>query len=173
MPLRTPTDDVNDEKSVSRMTLRQVLYTGMTDVVRFGSDFTHYEQNETEITAYFADGSSVTGDLLVGADGTNSRVRAQKLPHARVEDSGVVAIGGKVPLTGETRALLPEGVFPGIGLVLAPRGMACVLHVMEFPWAPAAARPCPATRRSTTSTGASSRTATASPRTSPASTARG
>ncbi|WP_344504814.1 NAD(P)/FAD-dependent oxidoreductase [Dactylosporangium maewongense] len=143
VPLRTPTDDVNDEKSVSRMTLRQVLYTGMTDVVRFGSDFTHYEQTETEITAYFADGSSVTGDLLVGADGTNSRVRAQKLPHARVEDSGVVAIGGKVPLTGETRALLPEGVFPGIGLVLAPRGMACILHVMEFPWGPGGGSPVP------------------------------
>lgn len=144
VPLRPPADDVNDEKSVSRMTLRQVLYTGMTDVVRFGSVFTHYEQHRDDtITAHFADGSTATGDVLVGADGTNSLVRAQRLPHARVEDSGVLAIGGKVALTAETRALLPEGVFPGIGLVLAPHGFACILHVMEFPWGPAGASPLP------------------------------
>jgi 2-polyprenyl-6-methoxyphenol hydroxylase-like FAD-dependent oxidoreductase len=143
VPLRRPVDDVNDEKSVSRMTLRQVLYSGMQDVVRFGSAFTHYEQHAGGVTAHFADGSTATGDVLVGADGTNSRVRAQLLPHARVEDSGIVAIGGKVPLTAETRALLPEGVFPGIGLVLAPHGLACILHLMEFPWGPAGASPLP------------------------------
>jgi 2-polyprenyl-6-methoxyphenol hydroxylase-like FAD-dependent oxidoreductase len=148
VPLRPPADDVNDEKSVSRMTLRQVLYTGMTDVVRFGSEFTHYEQHpdrdgQGTVTAHFADGTTATGDVLVGADGTGSRVRAQRLPHARVEDSGVVAIGGKVPLTAQTRALLPEGVFPGIGLVLAPHGMSCILHLMEFPWGPDGASPLP------------------------------
>ncbi|GAA3193655.1 FAD-dependent oxidoreductase [Dactylosporangium siamense] len=141
VPLRPPADDVNDEKSVSRMTLRQVLYTGIE--VRFGREFTHYEQHDGAVTAHFADGSTATGDLLVGADGTNSRVRAQLLPHARVEDSGVVAIGGKVALTERTRALLPEGVFPGIGLILAPHGLACILHVMEFPWGPDGASPVP------------------------------
>lgn len=144
VPLRPPSDDVNDEKSVSRMTLRQLLFTGMEDVVRFGSDFTRYESHAGgTVTAHFADGSSATGDLLVGADGTGSRVRAQLLPDARVEDSGIIAIGAKVPLTAETRALLPDGVFPGIGLVLAPRGIACILHLLEFPWGPGGASPLP------------------------------
>jgi 2-polyprenyl-6-methoxyphenol hydroxylase-like FAD-dependent oxidoreductase len=34
----------------------------------------------------------------------------------------------------QSTSLLPGGVFPGIGMVLAPRGMACILHWMEFPW---------------------------------------
>ncbi|WP_433066528.1 FAD-dependent oxidoreductase [Dactylosporangium sp. CS-033363] len=134
--LREPTDDVNDEKSVSRMTLRQVLFTGMEDVLHFDKTFIRYSHEpDGRVTAHFADGTSDTGDLLVGADGVNSPVRGQRLPHARLEDAGIIAVAAKVPMTPESTSLMPEGVFPGIGLVLAPRGMACILHWMEFPWA--------------------------------------
>jgi 2-polyprenyl-6-methoxyphenol hydroxylase-like FAD-dependent oxidoreductase len=133
LPLRTTADDVNGEKSVSRMTLRQVLFTGMEDVIHFDKTFIRYEQGAHSVTAHFADGTSATGDLLVGAEGANSPVRRQYLPHARLEDSGVVSIAAKVPMTPESTALLPAGLFPGIGLVLAPHGMNCILHWMEFP----------------------------------------
>nr|BFE61303.1 hypothetical protein GCM10020063_058290 [Dactylosporangium thailandense] len=63
-------------------------------------------------------------------------MRRQRLPHARLEDAGIVAVAGKVPMTPESTLLMPEGLFPGIGMVLAPRGMACILHWMEFPWTP-------------------------------------
>jgi 2-polyprenyl-6-methoxyphenol hydroxylase-like FAD-dependent oxidoreductase len=133
--LREPTDDVNDEKSVSRMTLRQVLFTGMEDVLQFGKTFVRYHHEpDGQVTAHFADGTTATADLLVGADGVNSPVRRQRLPHARLEDAGIIAIAGKVPMTPESVALMPPGLFPGIGLILAPRGMACILHWMEFPW---------------------------------------
>ncbi|MGI5239159.1 FAD-dependent oxidoreductase [Dactylosporangium sp. CA-139066] len=133
--LREPTDDVNDEKSVSRMTLRQVLFTGMEDVLRFGKTFIRYQhESDGRVTAHFADGTSDTADLLVGADGVNSPVRRQRLPHARLEDAGIVAVAAKVPMTPESTSLMPAGLFPGIGLILAPRGMACILHWMEFPW---------------------------------------
>ncbi|MET8154948.1 NAD(P)/FAD-dependent oxidoreductase [Sphaerisporangium sp. NPDC005289] len=132
-PLREDTDPVNSERSVSRMTLRQVLLTGMEDVVRFGKTFTHYERHaDGTVTAHFADGTSATGDVLVAADGTNSRVRRQYLPHAEVKDAGVIAISAKVPVTEETRALLPREAFHGISLVFAPKGRFCVWHVMEF-----------------------------------------
>ncbi|GAA2383296.1 NAD(P)/FAD-dependent oxidoreductase [Dactylosporangium salmoneum] len=133
--LREPADDVNDEKSVSRMTLRQVLFTGMEDVLHFSRTFVRYSHEPGgRVTAHFADGTSDTGDLLVGADGVNSPVRQQRLPHARLEDAGIIAIAAKVPVTPESVATLPAGLFPGIGMVLAPRGMACILHWMEFPW---------------------------------------
>ncbi|GAA4257725.1 FAD-dependent oxidoreductase [Dactylosporangium darangshiense] len=133
--LREPTDDVNDEKSVSRMTLRQVLFTGMEDVLRFGKTFIRYQHEpDGRVTAHFADGTIDTADLLVGADGVNSPVRQQRLPHARLEDAGIIAVAAKVPMTPESTSLMPAGLFPGIGMILAPKGMACILHWMEFPW---------------------------------------
>jgi hypothetical protein len=45
VPLRQPTDPVDSERSVSRMTLRQVPFTGMDDVIHFGKAFTHDQQH--------------------------------------------------------------------------------------------------------------------------------
>lgn len=128
-------DPVNSEKSVSRMTLRQVLLTGLEDVVHFGKTFTHYQTtDEHGVTAFFADGSSARGNVLIGADGTNSPVRRQYLPQARLEDTGMMAIGGKAPLTAETRALLTPKMLDGLSLIFAPKGFGAVIYVMEFPW---------------------------------------
>ena len=128
-------DPVNSEKSVSRMTLRQVLLTGIEDIVHFGKKFTHYAaSNEHEVTAHFDDGSSATGTVLVGADGTGSPVRRNYLPHARLEDTGMIAIGGKAPLTAATRALLTPKMLDGMTLIFAPKGYGAVIYAMEFPW---------------------------------------
>jgi 2-polyprenyl-6-methoxyphenol hydroxylase-like FAD-dependent oxidoreductase len=128
-------DPVDSEKSVSRMTLRQVLLTGLEDEVEFDSRFVRYEKNaDGTVTVFFEDGRSATGDVLVAADGARSAVRRQRLPEARMEETGILSIGGKVPLTEETRKLLSGRMQRGISLVMAPRGMGGILHVMEFPW---------------------------------------
>lgn len=136
--LDVPPDDhdpIEGERSVSRMTLRQVLLTGLEDVVHFDRKFARYERHpDGTVTAFFEDGSSATGDLLVGADGAGSRVRKQLLPHARLEETGILSIGAKVPLTPDTKTLLPPKVFHGVSLVMAPKGYGAILHVMEFPW---------------------------------------
>jgi 2-polyprenyl-6-methoxyphenol hydroxylase-like FAD-dependent oxidoreductase len=135
IPVRPGDDPINSEKSVSRMTMRQVLLTGLEDVVHFDKTFVRYEQAEVgKVTAFFEDGTSATGDVLVAADGSNSRVRKQYLPHAVLEDTGILAIGGKVPLTDDTKALLLPRVFEGVTMVQAPRGYFAILHVMEFKW---------------------------------------
>jgi 2-polyprenyl-6-methoxyphenol hydroxylase-like FAD-dependent oxidoreductase len=137
LALKIPTEDdpVESEKSVSRMTLRQVLMTGIEDVISFGKEFTGFDRHaDGTITAHFADGSSATGDLLVGADGAGSRVRRQYLPQAQQEETGIIAIAGKLPITEESAALVPPRVFQGISMIQAPKGYFCILHVMEFKW---------------------------------------
>jgi len=128
-------DPIHSDKSVSRMTLRQVLLTGLEKNVHFDKTFTHYQLNDDgSVRAYFDDGTDVTGSVLVAADGTNSRVRQQYLPQAELAESGLIGITGKVELTPETKALLPPKVFEGVSMVFAPKGYSCILHVMEFKW---------------------------------------
>jgi 2-polyprenyl-6-methoxyphenol hydroxylase-like FAD-dependent oxidoreductase len=123
------------DHNVSRMTLRQVLLTGMDDVVVFDKTFTHYDQNaDGTVTAHFADGDAVTADLLVGADGAGSRVRRQYLPHAGHTETGLVAIGGKVALTPENADLLPPEAMDGMCMIFDRRGQFGVVHSMRMPW---------------------------------------
>ncbi|TNH31471.1 FAD-dependent monooxygenase [Micromonospora orduensis] len=133
--LRPDAAPEHTEHSVARMVLRQVLLTGLTDVVHFDKTFIRYEQRDDgTLTAHFADGTSATGNLLVAADGTHSAVRHQYLPHAVTRDAGTINIATRVPLTAHTRDLVPERVRQGISLIFGAGGTMGVLHVMEFRW---------------------------------------
>ncbi|MEU7164089.1 NAD(P)/FAD-dependent oxidoreductase [Streptomyces morookaense] len=128
-------DELDLDESVSRMTLRQVLLTGLEDVVHFEKRYTHYEQRpDGKVTAFFDDGTSATGDVLVAADGSNSKVRGQYLPQAKLLDAGLTGITGKTLLTDETRTLLPRRILDGVTMLQGPKGFMCIIHVMQFPW---------------------------------------
>ncbi|RDI27560.1 FAD-dependent oxidoreductase [Lentzea flaviverrucosa] len=92
-PLLVLDPDEERHYSASRITLRQVLLDGLD--VRFGKRFERYEQGD-DIKLHFEDGTAESCDVLVGADGIRSRVRAQYLPHAGTEKIGVTAIAGKL-----------------------------------------------------------------------------
>lgn len=57
----------------------------------FGKGFTGLVQDRNCVTAFFDDGSSAEGDLLVGADGLRSTVRAQLMPDVQPQYAGYVA----------------------------------------------------------------------------------
>ncbi|GAA4227675.1 FAD-dependent monooxygenase [Streptosporangium album] len=123
--LETPqaTDPVDSHQSVSRITLRQVLLSGLTGVVRFGKTYERYTREaDGTVTLHFADGSTATADIVVAADGGNSRVRRQYLPHAQRIDTGIVTVAGKFPLTGETRGLIADRLWKGPNMVIPQRG---------------------------------------------------
>jgi 2-polyprenyl-6-methoxyphenol hydroxylase-like FAD-dependent oxidoreductase len=122
------------ELPVSRITLRKVLLQGLDGVVNFEKRFHHYEQHpDGSVVAYFEDGSAGEGDLLIGADGASSTVRAQLLPHARRIDTGIVAISGKAPLNDYVRNLTPPEFFRGPTLVLGSGGRFLFGSAVEFP----------------------------------------
>src|SRR5712692_6669076 len=72
------------------------LYRSLRDPLppqsyRLGMSLRHIEQDADSVTAVFADGSRVNGDLLVGADGLRSTVREQFLPDVQPVYAGYVA----------------------------------------------------------------------------------
>ncbi|KMO42738.1 monooxygenase [Methylobacterium variabile] len=86
--------------------LHQALPAG---AYRSGRSLVRVEEAEDAVTAHFADGSTARGDLLVGADGIGSTVRAHTLPEVAPLYAGYVAWRGLVDeadLTQETRAAL-------------------------------------------------------------------
>ena len=122
------------ELPVSRITLRKLLLQGLEDVLHFEKRFHHYEQRpDGRVAAHFEDGSEIEGDVLIGADGASSTIRAQLLPDARRIDTGIVAISGKVPLNDSVRHLTPSAFFPGPTLVLGSGGRFLFGSAVEFP----------------------------------------
>ncbi|PLU82087.1 oxidoreductase, partial [Sinorhizobium medicae] len=73
-------EDTHIEKSVSRITLRQILLSGLDRIFQTGKRFERYETlADNTVVAHFSDGSAVRANLLVGADGAGSAVRRQLL----------------------------------------------------------------------------------------------
>ncbi|EFH82253.1 FAD-dependent oxidoreductase [Ktedonobacter racemifer] len=126
-------DPVDSHKSVSRFTLRQVLLTGLEDIVHFDKPFERYEElPDGGVTVHFEDGTSATCDVLIGGDGANSRVRKQFLPSAQRVNTGYGAIQGKAILSDELRHALPSRLFRGPASVLAPKGFSMFIAVQQF-----------------------------------------
>ncbi|GIF62200.1 FAD-dependent oxidoreductase [Asanoa ishikariensis] len=104
---------------VDRHTLRGILLDGLGDTVHYGKTFDRYEIGAAgRPTAHFADGTTATGDILVGADGINSRLRAQYLPAATCHDTHAIGVGLKLPLDRDTRTWLPARLGQGMNLVM-------------------------------------------------------
>ncbi|WP_020667080.1 FAD-dependent oxidoreductase [Amycolatopsis nigrescens] len=124
--------------AVNRLTLRRILLSDVADAVSFGKRFTHYEVHgesggEDTVTAHFADGSTATGAVLVAADGVNSLVRKQYLPHARVVDTGLRQLYGKVQLTARTRELFSEDMFTVFTGIVGPNFNFLGVAPVEYP----------------------------------------
>jgi 2-polyprenyl-6-methoxyphenol hydroxylase-like FAD-dependent oxidoreductase len=127
-------DAMEGEKNVIRKTLRRILLMGLEREVSFGKRFERFVNNpDGSVTAHFADGSSAAGDVLVGADGSGSAVRKQRLPAAQLEDTGIVSLGGRIAMTAESRALLTDRMFTGMSMIMAPKGFGGIIHSLEFP----------------------------------------
>jgi len=85
----------------------------------FDKSLEHIEQDDAGVTACFADGTRATGDLLIGADGIRSTVRAQYLPQARPAYAGYVAWRGLID-EGVLSEYAQRSLFGRMGFCLPP-----------------------------------------------------
>ena len=86
---------------VNRKRLRSLLLTGL--LVQWGKKLVRVDEDRTAstVTAHFEDGTTATGGLLVGADGTWSKTREQVLGRSNTETleaMPMAMIGGDVTI---------------------------------------------------------------------------
>ncbi|MGW1564578.1 FAD-dependent oxidoreductase [Streptomyces sp. NPDC002144] len=117
-----PNDPRRPHTAVNRRTLRQIMSLGLETIVRYNSTVTGFDTDGEKVRVLLDDGTSETGDVLVGADGINSVVRRQLLPDVAVVDTGMRGLYSTAPLTDDLAASLPEALFDGFAVAAGPNG---------------------------------------------------
>lgn len=88
---------------LSRGGLHRTLAGALDEgVLQLGAECTGFSQDATGVTAYFADGREERGDLLIGADGIKSVIRAQLFGDAKPRYAGYTLWQATVPMDGDS-----------------------------------------------------------------------
>ncbi|AHH96829.1 FAD-dependent oxidoreductase [Kutzneria albida] len=131
VPPSATEEETGRHLTLDRLTLRQILLTGID--VHHGASFQRYELlDDGRVRVFFANGAVADADLLVAADGTHSRIRAQLLPDAEVVETGLSEVFGKTPLTGQARALTPAAALDGFCTVVGADGRFMPLAAHQY-----------------------------------------
>jgi salicylate hydroxylase len=83
--------------------------------IELGRRLVDIEQDEGGVTAYFQDGASERGDLLIGADGIHSRTRERLFGEEKPRFSGQIAYRGLAPTERVAHLNLPLDVTNWVG----------------------------------------------------------
>ncbi|KAF2234022.1 FAD/NAD(P)-binding domain-containing protein [Viridothelium virens] len=123
----TMTREDVERRGIGRIEFRDILLEGLNDstapVVRWNKKFTHYTlQPDDRVRVHFDDKTSEEGDILVGADGANSRVRQQLLPHIKRVDLGIRTIAGRCEIDHDIHRVIPSSLLDGSLNNIVPHG---------------------------------------------------
>ncbi|MFI6600191.1 FAD-dependent oxidoreductase [Nonomuraea sp. NPDC050536] len=133
-----------ETKAIPRHDLHQRLSDGLPDdLVRYGMACQSVTQDEGGVTATFADGSTATGDLLIGADGHHSVVRRHLWGDGSVQPATFGTWQGLSPididLTGTNHHLMITGREGACGLM--PGGDGLLQWWFDVRWSPTDPQP--------------------------------
>ncbi|KAJ7505098.1 putative kynurenine 3-monooxygenase [Mycena galericulata] len=120
---------------VMRSTLHAVLLDaagemGEVITVKWGAKLSQIEEDAHGVTAYFEDGSTAHGDIMIGADGMHSKVRQHVLgPQARTPTfDGLCIVYGFLPASS---AIAPSGAdkFTFPAFMFTPSGLFMMMPI--------------------------------------------
>jgi salicylate hydroxylase len=138
-----PNEGERPHTAVNRQTLRQIMLGRIGDNVHAGRAAIGFDQDGDGVTVHLDDGTTARGDVLVGADGIASAVRAKLLPDVPIIPAPVEGIRefARTPLPPEVVAELPEILMSGFVIASdgAGRSMAIGAFTPRRPVAEAAA----------------------------------
>ncbi|MGW4469169.1 FAD-dependent oxidoreductase [Nonomuraea sp. NPDC004354] len=131
-------------QAIPRRHLLERLGDGLPDdLVRYGTSCQGVSQDDDRVTVTFSDGSTATGDLLVGADGHHSAVRRHLWGDGSVQPATFGTWQGLSPididLTGTHRHLMITGPEGACGLM--PAGDGLLQWWFDVRWSPTDPRP--------------------------------
>ncbi|HTU84524.1 MAG TPA: NAD(P)/FAD-dependent oxidoreductase [Solirubrobacteraceae bacterium] len=111
--------------AIDRATFRAILSSGLDGAVHYEAVVAGFDAGEGSVTLRLADGRSVTGDMVVGADGVGSPVRRQLMPGVQIVPAPVGALGlfGRSPLTDDVLADLPDVLSAAFVIARDDRGV--------------------------------------------------
>jgi len=89
----------SDNVNIHRQRLHDALLSKIEgNVIELNKSFESYTQTDNNVTVKFADGSTVSADLLLGADGFNSAVRNQLAGETEIQPVSYVAWLATTPI---------------------------------------------------------------------------
>lgn len=125
---------------IDRVSLRVLLAKAAGDTLVLGKSFVGYRLVGEHVEAQFADGSTAMGDLLVGADGTQSVVVRQMLGKSTNLPAGVFGVSGRT-LAKDLSPSLRDQLGTRSSLAMGPHGLALYFGYLDPVGHPALDRP--------------------------------
>ena len=133
-PKPTPVDpETIPAMPADRSWIRMLLMLGIEDAIEYEKEFLRYEIVDGQVHLHFADGSTTSGGLLVGADGVKSRVRSQLQPHRRLLHLERWVMWGRTPLTDLLKKELPADVLTWCMYLDRDANVQAVVEPMTWP----------------------------------------
>lgn len=134
-------DEPQATRQVDRATLRSILMHGLDGRIHYGRSAVAVDHGgPAGLRLRFSDGSYAPANVVVGADGVRSALRAQLMPDADPQNTPMAGIYSRSPLRHNGQSVIPDALRTSGVLSIADRpGRAFFFTSMRFGESPRAA----------------------------------
>lgn len=115
---------------IDRISLRILLGEAVSEMIMLGRSCIGYEIKDDKVVAKLEDGSLLSGDLLIGCDGTQSTIVKQLIGHTTNVPTGIVGISGRTP-TINLNSNLRKKLGTRSSMAMGPGGVALYLGYFD------------------------------------------